>query len=450
MPNRPHLTSGQPVVRQHSAGLVTRRRLIAAVPAVTFMAAAAACRGSESPASSTRRRSNGTVTLTYALWDLTQLPAMKKIIAEFEKAHPKIRIRTAVTPWDSYWTKLQSTATAGNAPDVFWMTIDSFKLYASGGVLQPLDDAIKQDGVDMKAYVPSVTEGYRWKGKQYGIPKDTNSFGLFYNKKLFAEASVAAPNADWTWDDLISAAVKLTRASKGVHGIAAPLADVLGYYLTIPQAGGEVISTDGRKSGYDQPGTIRGVEFWTDLINKHHASPTLQQLTDTDALSMFTSGKVAMYYAGSWDPVAIAAVPYAKNYADVAPLPRGPENATFYANGLANVVYARTKYPDESWEFAKFLGSKAAAEIQAGTGTVIPAYRGEEAAYAKSIPQFNLQTLIDQLPNARTFPSSVRTSVWSDNALKVFTEAWSGKKPVTQAAHQIADQMNDALAEEPR
>ncbi|MGW5365328.1 ABC transporter substrate-binding protein [Actinopolymorpha pittospori] len=427
---------------------LTRRRLLAAAPAAMLATAAAAC-GTSGSSGRTAKSPKGKVTLTYGLWDLTQLPAMKQIIAEFEKAHRNITIRTAVTPWDSYWTKLKTAATGGSAPDVFWMTIDSFKLYASGGVLLPLDDSIKRDGVDIGQYVPAVTNGYQWKGQQFGIPKDTNSFGLFYNKELFAKASVAPPSPNWTWDDLVAAAVKLTDKGTGVHGIAAPLVDVQGYYLTIPQAGGFVISPDGRSSGYDKPGTIKGLEFWTDLINKHHASPTLQQLTDTDALSMFTSGKVAMYYGGSWDPVAIAAVPYTKKNADVAPLPKGPKDATFYANGLANVVYAKTKYPEESWEFVKFLGSKAAARIQAGTGTVIPAYRGEESAYAEAIPQFNLRAFVDQLPNARTFPSSVQTSVWSDNALKVFAASWSGQEPVARTAGDVAAQMNSALAAEP-
>ena len=91
----------------------------------------------------------------------------------------------------------------------------------------PLDRNIKSDRVDMGQYVSAVTSGYKWKGQQFGIPKDTNSFGLFYNKKLFAEASVGAPKPSWTWDDLVKAAIKLTDQSKGVYGVAAPLADVL-------------------------------------------------------------------------------------------------------------------------------------------------------------------------------------------------------------------------------
>ena len=425
---------------------LSRRALIAAAPA-TLLAVAAGCGSSSS--SPKEASTNGKATLTYGLWDETQVPAMKKIIAAFNKTNPKITVRIVLTPWDSYWTKLQTAATGGAAPDVFWMTQDSFKLYASGGVLLRLDDLIKRDHINMDDYVKSVVDGFTWKGGHFGLPKDTNSFGVFYNKKLFSEAGLRFPDSAWTWNDLVTVARRLTNQKTHVYGVAAPLTDVQGYYLTIPQANGYVISSDGRKSGYDDPRTRNGIEFWTDLINKYHASPSLQQMTDTDALTMFTSGKTAMYYAGSWDPVAINAVPYTKANADVAPLPKGLNN-TFYANGLGNVVYAKTKYPTEAWKFTKFLGSKQAADIQAATGTVIPAYKGESAAYARSMPHFQMQNFIDQLPNGKTFPNSVDTAVWGDYALKEFAPAWSGQMSVAAVTKNVAAQMNAALAKEPK
>ena len=395
------------------------------------------------------KSSEGSVTLSYGVWDETQVPAMKEIVAQFHQAHPNINVRIEVTPWDSYWTKLKTAATGGSAPDVFWMTIDSFKLYANGGVLMPLDELIKRDHVDMNSYAKSAVDGFNWKGQNFGIPKDIDSHGLFYNKKLFTDAGVEFPNSSWTWSDLTNAAKKLTNKDKGVYGIAAPLADESGYYVTIPQAGGYVISPDGKKSGFDDPATIKGIQFWTDLINKYHVSPTLQQMTDTDPLAMFTSGKVAMYYGGSWDPVAIAAVPYAKANVDVAPLPMGV-NRTFFASSLGNVIFGKTSHPKEAWEFVKFLGSKGAADIQAKTGTVIPAYKGQETAYARSMPQLHLQVFIDQLPYAKTFPSSVDSAVWRDFAIKEFASAWTGQEPVAQVAKRVAEQMNAALAKEPK
>lgn len=388
------------------------------------------------------------VTLSYALWDAAQVPAMEQIIAEFKQTHPNIDIKIQVTPWDDYWTKLQTSATGGSAPDVMWMTLAYFKLYASNGILLPLDEKIAAEGIDMASYVPAMAEGYKYDGVQYGLPKDVNAFGLFYNKDLFTAAGVPFPDATWTWDTVIDAAQKLTDTSKGVYGIAAPEVDEMGWYLTIPQAGGYVISEDGKSSGYDKPEAIAGIQYWVDLVNKYKVSPTLQQLTDTDALAMFTSGKVAMYYGGSWDPVAIADVPAAKAFTDVAPLPKGPAGGKFYSNGLANSIYAGTKHPDEAWQFVSFLGSKRANEIQSTTGTVIPAYVGEATNYVNALSWMNAQALIDQLPEAMPFPVSENTPAWRRNARTEFAKVWTGEETVEAVTARVAQQMNEALAAE--
>lgn len=391
--------------------------------------------------------SGGKVTLSYAVWDQPQVPATKRIISEFHRSHPNIDVQVQVTPWDDYWTKLRTAATGGSAPDVFWMTLAYFKYYAKGGALLPLDSQIDASHVDMSNYVPAIRSAYRFGGKTYGMPRDVNSFGLFYNKKLFKQAGLSAPDGSWTWADVTAAARKLTDKSRGVYGIVAPEVDELGWYLTIPQAGGYVLSPDGKQSGYDQAASVKGIQFWVDLVNKYHASPSLQQMTDTDPLSMFTSGKAAMYYGGSWDPVAISAVPYAKANVDVAPLPHDATRL-FYSNGLANTIYARTKHPKEAWEFTKFLASKRAADINATTGTVIPAYKGEADNYVRSMPWMHLQRIVDQLPNARPFPSTIDTSVWRDNATKEFAKAWTGQETVPAAAANVTKQMNAALADE--
>ncbi|WP_188896815.1 FAD-dependent oxidoreductase [Microlunatus endophyticus] len=185
------------------------------------------------------------------------------------------------------------------------------------------------------------------------------------------------------------------------------------------------------------------------MINKYHVSPTLQQTTDTDPEAMLTSGKVAMRYCGSWEPEEIAAVPYGKANIDIAPLPTGPAgNRDFYSNGLANVIAAKTKHPQQAWEFVQFLGSKRAAEIQATTGTVIPAYKGEATAYTKAMPEYDMKVFVDQLQYAEPFPSSLQTATWRDYATQQFANAWTGKSTVADVAHEVAARMNKDLAAE--
>jgi len=209
-----------------------------------------------------------------------------------------------------------------------------------------------------------------------------------------------------------------------------------------------VISEDGKSSGYNTPEAIKGIQFWVDLVNKYKVSPNLQQTTDTDARTLFTSGKVAMYYGGSWDPAAIAQVPTAKAFSGVARLPKGATQ-NYYSNGLGNVIYANTPHPQEAWEFVKFLGSKEANEIQASTGTVIPAYQGEAGNYVKGLSWLpGAQSLVDQLPNALPLPASKDTSQWLDFSNKELAKAWTGQESVADAAKAVADQMNTALAAE--
>ncbi|WP_165932979.1 sugar ABC transporter substrate-binding protein [Rhizobium sp. BK251] len=388
------------------------------------------------------------VTISYAMWDAAQVPAMQQIIAEFNETHPNIEVKIQVTPWDDYWTKLQTSATGGSAPDVFWMTLAYFKLYASNGVLLPLDEQIASESINMADYVPAMAQAYKYDDVQYGMPKDVNAFGLFYNKDLFTAAGVPFPDATWTWQNVIDAAQKLTDPATGVYGVGAQETDELAWYLTVPQTGGYVLSDDGKSSGYDKPETVAGIQFWVDLVNKYKVSPNLQQLTDTEALALFTSGKLAMYYGGSWDPVAIADVPAAKAFTDVAPLPKGPKGGKFYSNGLAYSIYAGTKHPKEAWAFVSFLGSKRANEIQATTGTVIPAYNGQAGGYIKALSWMNAQALIDQLPEALPFPVSENTPIWRRNATAEFAKAWTGKETVEAVAARVAAQMNEAVAAE--
>lgn len=420
-----------------------RRRSGRAVIGVAALAAATLALSGCSGAGS----SNGHVTLTYGIYDEPQLGAMRTIVKDFEAKHPNITVDIQLTPWDTYWTKLQTAATSGAAPDVFWMTNAYFPAYAKGGVLMPLNDVVKKEKLNTSDYLQAQVEAYTSGGQLYGIPKDVDAIGLWYNKQLFKEADVAPPTASWTADDLIKAAQKLTNRSKGVYGIAAQNSDQQSYYTTIPQNGGYVISPDGKKSGFDSPQAIKGIQFWVDLINRYHVSPTLQQMTDTDPDTMFQAGKVAMIYEGSWAVAQWNQVPYAKANVNVAPLPRfnQPGGVT---NGLANVISAKTAHPAEAEQFLAFLGSKQAADIQARTGTVIPAYKGTAQEWVKSSPNYDLSVFADELKVATPMPASLNTKVWRTYATNEFTKAWTGAVSVPAAAHAAATEMNQELATE--
>lgn len=413
-----------------------RRKFAVAAAAAAMLMSVASCSGGGSSSA------GGKVSLTYGVWDVNQVPAMKKIISAFEAKNPDIEVTVQLTPYANYFTKLQTAASGGQAPDVFWMNGPNFQLYASNGVIEPLT-SLKPD---TSVYPKSLVDLYSYKGVQYGLPKDFDTVGLWYNKKLFKAAGVDYPTSSWTWSDFQQAAKKLTDTSKGVYGVGATLTGQEAFYDTIFQAGGSVISADGKKSGYGDANTIKGLKFWTDLV-KDGYSPSLKQMTDTATINMFESGKIAMYWGGSWDAVAFDGNTSTKAAADVSVLPKGTERATVI-HGLANVVSAHSAHKTEAEKFEQFLGSKQAAEIEAKSGTVIPAYNGTQDAWLKAHPAFHLQNFLDELSYAVPLPASRNTAAWNALETAQLTKAWTGSESVDKAAKDLASQMDAALAKE--
>ena len=422
---------------------VGTRTAVAASAVLALATSTAAC-SSNASSSSSGSAGGGKVSLSYGVWDATQVPAMQKIIAAFEAQNPAITVTIQQTPWADYWTKLQAAASGGSAPDVFWMNGPNFQLYAANNVLRPLTDTDPHP--DTSVYPPALAKLYQYKNVQYGLPKDFDTVGLWYNKALFDAAGVAYPTASWTWSDFQAAAKKLTDPAKGVYGVGANLEGQENYYDTIYQAGGSVISPDGKKSGYADPATVAGLKFWTDLVAAKE-SPSLKQMTDTAPLNLFESGKLAMYWGGSWDAKEFSGNDATKNGVDVAPLPAGVKKATII-HGLANVVFAHTSHPAQAEKFAAFLGSQQAAQIEADTGTVIPAYNGTQQSWVKAYPQYHLQSFLDQLPDAVPYPISKNTAAWNTLETTELTKAWDGSEPIDKAAGDLATAMNAALAKE--
>ncbi|MEV0587018.1 sugar ABC transporter substrate-binding protein [Nonomuraea sp. NPDC050310] len=399
--------------------------------------AVAACGGGASTGSS-----SGEVTITFAIWEKNDQAGSTNLINAFQKANPGIKVKLEITPWDQYWTKLQTAATGGAAPDVFWMNSLNMKLYAKGGIIKPLDEK------PVEGLPASVVDSYRYEGKLYGVPFSVGFPVLWYNKKLFDAAGVAHPNVDWTWDDVKAAAKKLTKPEDRQYGIMAPMWDQVGFYNTIYQAGGHVISEDGKKSGFAEPGSIQGLEFWTGLI-RDKVAPPAEVYADTDGIQLFQSGKYAMQYGGMWFAPIYAGNTDIKDAVDAAPLPKGPAKGGVIMLGMSTAVSAKGRHQAEAEKFSSFLASPEAQKIMSSTpGSSLSLREGTQDAWFKNYP-YRLKEAYDaSIPHGVPYPVSVNTAKWQDAQKTLLTEAWAGKRPVAEVARDLAAQMDEILAKE--
>ena len=392
---------------------------------------------------------NSDESIVVAIWDTNQEPGLTKIIEDFTAA-TGIKAEIQVTPWNQYWTMLEAGATSGTLPDVFWMNSNEITKYAKYEMLLDLSEQIAaSDKVDLSKFPNEIVNIYNWQGKQYAVPKDIDTIALWYNKTMFDEASIAYPDESWTWDDFRNAAEKLTKADGSQYGYAlTPSGNQSGWYNIVYDMNGYIIA-DRKVSGFDQEGTIKAIEFVTDLV-KDGLTPSYETMVENSTFSLFEAGTIAMTTEGSWMLPELCNNDYVKENADIAVLPKGAttDRRVSIYNGLGWSAAANTDKPNEAWKLIEYFGSKIAQQKQSDLGIVISAYEGTAVNWTNAYPDFNLQAYIDMMDDVIIRPNSESTVVWENMSIEKLVDVWTGAKSAAEVCADIAVEMNAAIAEE--
>lgn len=388
-----------------------------------------------------KKDDKGEKVLTFMIWDKNQEPGMQAIADAFTEKHPDVKVKVQVTGWDEYWTKLEAAATGGALPDIFWMHSSQFYKYASNDILLEVGNKVGDEAYSN--FPQDLVSLYELDGKNYAVPKDFDTIGVFYNKELFDQAGVAYPDGSWDWAQFVATAKKLTK--DGVYGIAAPLDAQQGYWNAIYQNDGYVIKD--KKSGYNMKASQEALQWWVDLSLKEKVSPTQLQFSETGSFEMFMSGKVAMITLGSWMVPGIEQNEEIASKIDVTYLPHGKSSASIY-NGLGYSASANTKHPEEVIEFLKFCATKEANELQSKYASAIPAYEGTQQGWIDHNKEMNLKIFVDQLAYGIVFPNSKKATEWRAYENELFAPVFAGTATVEDSTEEYADRMNAILATE--
>ena len=388
-------------------------------------------------------------TITVAIWDNGQKAGLDQIIADYTAATGN-KAEIQVITWDQYWTLLEAGASGGDMPDVFWMHSNEVQKYMENDILMDLTDRIaSSEKLEMDKFPEDIKNLYSWNGKTYAIPKDVDTIALFYNKTMFDEAGLSYPDDSWTWDDFYDAAVKLTKEDGSQYGTAMnPSNEQDGWMNIIYSMGGKVLTDDKKASGFDDPNTIKAMEFVQKLVDNVMPPATVMAETGTDVL--LGSGKIAMLSQGSWMVPQFKEHEYISENCDVAVLPKDPTtgNRVSLYNGLGWAVSAKTQNPDAAWQLVAWFGTKDMQLKQAQLGVTMAAYDGVSDEWKNNTDKFDLQPFLDMRENIVFRPSTRATLTWWNPMCETFKEAWNGNMPMADACAQVTQQMNEAISAE--
>ncbi|WP_286171845.1 ABC transporter substrate-binding protein [Gracilibacillus phocaeensis] len=317
--------------------------------------------------------------------------AYNQIISDFHQIHPNITVNMQNVEYNNYEVKLRTEIVTEKGPDV--MAIDSpyLALYAESGVLTPLDHYLSSSDDVQDDFSEQVMEGLIYNDQQYLMPLIESSIALYYNIPLLEDAGISLPSKDpsqpLTWEETIEMVKTAQSPKDGVYGIDPAQGFGNGEapaYFKLPflwQFGAEVLNPEGTTaSGYlDSPEAISALQFYQDL---YHEDKVAEREIPAEA---FQKNQLVMTVLGSW-----AITEFENNGFvlgedfGIAPLPKAEYQVT--PNGSwALGMSSNTEYPEEAWEFIRYVTSYEATKKYVTITGDIPA----RYSVAESLPVYN-------------------------------------------------------------
>jgi multiple sugar transport system substrate-binding protein len=296
---------------------------------------------------------------------------LESLLYRFSTENPDINVKYEPITGD-YKQALLTAIASGTEPDVFYMDIFWWQELAASDVLMPLDDLMAGTGTTADAFIPSLWDAFQYNGQTYGIPKDFNTLGLFYNKDLFDAAGLDYPTDDWTWDDLKAAATALTDTSDPnapVYGLGVP-ADPGRFPIFVFQNGGTIMNEDYSDTTLDSPEAVAAAEFYTGF-KTDGSGATPSDVGEGWQGTVFGKGQFAMVFEGGW------LIPYLKdsfpgvNYGVVLP-PAGPAGEGNLIFTVAYGISANSKNPEAAWRVIEYLTNEESQTTVLNSGFALP------------------------------------------------------------------------------
>ncbi|MBI2846013.1 MAG: extracellular solute-binding protein, partial [Chloroflexi bacterium] len=380
-----------------------------------------------------------TVTYWHTMSD-AEVEALTEVIAAFEAQFPNIHIEPTRYAYDDFKPALLTALAGGEAPDTARLDIIWVPEFAELGALVTLDQAMP-DFQDIAANTfPGPLATNFWQGHYYGLPQDTNTQVLLWNKELFDGGGIAGPPS--TIEEFVEDACALSDPDANSWGYA-----MGGTYFWAPaplfySMGGKVVDEDiTTATGYvNGPESVAAFETFLDMYNRGCLSPNLLG-GGIGTAAGHAEGNYAMIIDGPW-MVDIYKADYPDFEVNFAPIPNGPAGTNSSVVGGQNVVvFAQSEHEAEAIEWTRFLLSEEAQTIMAQRG-VIPTL--STLIGSPDLPAY-FDVFLRQLETAQ---ARVPHPTWSemDGAINnAFQRILRGEQTVQEALDQAADEINALL-----
>ena len=318
------------------------------------------------------------------------------MVADFMKQNPDIEVNAIYAGnYNDARIKALAALKSGQPAQLSVMfSIDLYELIEQDAIVA-FDDVVQTDEEKawLKSFYPTLMQNGTTGGKTWGIPFQRSTIVMYYNKDAFKAAGLDPEKAPASWDELVAAGKKLTKADGSQWGMMIPST---GYpywmFGALAMQNDQVLMNGaGNETNFAAPATVEALQFWKDLGAKHKVMPegTIEWGT---LRKNFLEGKTAIMWHSTGNLTTVkkkAAFDFG-----VAMLPANKRRGT--PTGGGNFYIFKKTSPEErsaSMKLIKFMTSPA----QSANWSMQTGYMGiSQAAYDTS----ELQDYVKGFPYA--------------------------------------------------
>lgn len=355
----------------------------------------------------------------------------------------EVTIVNAAGGWAGYFQKIQTLIASNDLPDVIYIAIEGFKLFQENELIIPIDDFIAESPEAqevLKDIHPNTIAPYIVDGKHYAMPFEWNNMCAHINTNILKKAGLEMPPDDWTKDDLLEYARKMTYVNEEgeqVYGVAVPN----GYFDLAPfffSNGTSYLNEDWTEAIINSPEGKEIMQYMHDLIFVEEVAPRPGLNID----NMFMNDLIGIHFAGRWPMMSYAESGF-EAY-DVAYIPKFKTQKVVLGGGI-HPIMASSQHKKEAFDLSVFL-AKAETQMKALEVSSIPSsIKAMDAMVATGKPE-NIKLFKDCADIAIPVESPGCYADLAQIFARYRSLIFAGEMSVDEAMDAVAEEMNEALA----
>ncbi len=297
----------------------------------------------------------------------TEAEYVTRLVPEFQKRNPGIKVDVQQIPWNAAQEKLVTAFASDNTPDICQLGNTWIPQFASLDAIISLDDFIaKSPSINRENYFEGVWDTNILDSTVYGIPWYIDTRVMFYRTDVFKEAGYNEPPRSWAELYDLCKKIKALHPGEDKYAIYLPTNEWNPFIIFALENNADLLKANNSRGDFDADNFKEAFRYLTKFHKEKLAPIGISQVTNV--YQAFVEEYFSIYISGPWNINEFkkwmtgdladkwSTAPMPSKYGDHYP-------GVSLAGGSSLVIFKNCEHKQEAWKFIEFL-SKTSTQLE--------------------------------------------------------------------------------------